>query len=66
MKLQFRIQTYNCLNHPLYSFPNGNNLTLQFAQNATTGAITQTNQNFGRATTKQGARVVELAVKFYF
>jgi hypothetical protein len=41
-------------------------LTLQFAQNPTTGVITQTNQNFGRTTEKQGARVVELAVKFYF
>jgi hypothetical protein len=66
MKLQLRVQGYNWLNHPLYSFPNSNNLTLQFTQAPNGGAITQTNSNFGIATVKQGNRVVELAVKFYF
>jgi hypothetical protein len=65
-KLQFRIQAYNFLNHPLWSFPDGGNLSLKFSQDATTGAITQTNANFGRTTAKEGHRVVELAVKFYF
>jgi hypothetical protein len=66
MKLQFRIQAYNWLNHPLWSFPNSNNLTLQFNQAPNGGAITQTNANFGTATFKQGSRVLELVAKFYF
>ncbi len=66
MKLQFRVEAYNFLNHPLWSFPNSNNLTLQFAQDAATGKITQTNSNFGFTNFKQGNRVVELVVKLYF
>jgi Carboxypeptidase regulatory-like domain len=65
-RLQFRIQAYNFVNHPLWSFPDNSNLTLNFSQDPTTGAITQTNANFGKATSKQGARVLELAMKFYF
>ena len=65
-KLQFRVQGYNFLNHPLWSFPNSSNLTLQFSQDPTTQAFTQTNSNFGKATVKQGGRIVEFAVKFYF
>ena len=60
-KLQFRINAYNFLNHPLWSF-NGNNLTLGF--NAATGAVNT--PNFGTVLTKQGNRIVQLAVKFYF
>ncbi len=65
-RLQFRMQAYNFLNHPLWSFPNGSNLTLQFNQNPTTGAFTQTNSNFGTTTQKQGQRILELESKFYF
>jgi hypothetical protein len=65
-KLQFRVQAYNFLNHPLYSFPSGSNLTLQFEQDPVTQQISQANSNFGTTTQKQGQRILEFAAKFYF
>jgi len=61
-KLQFRFNGYNFLNHPLWSFPSGSNLTLGF--NGTTGLINT--PLFGYATQKQGRRVIQMAVKFVF
>jgi hypothetical protein len=66
MKLQIRAQAYNFVNHPLWSFPSGNNLTLQFQQDPVSQVITQANTNFGVANTKQGQRVLEFGAKFYF
>ena len=59
--LQFRVDGYNWLNHPLWSF-NGANLGLSF--DPTT--LQQNDPVFGTTTTKQGHRIIQMAVKFTF
>ena len=63
-RLQFRFNFYNWMNHPLWSF-NGGNLNLSYTQDAG-GNITQSNSNFGITTQKQGHRIIEMGVKYYF
>ncbi len=70
--VQFRIEGFNFLNHPLVSFnsSDSSNLSLGGLNYATAGqALTPgvlTAPNFGIANIKYGARLVELGAKFTF
>ena len=66
MKLQLRAQAYNFLNHPLYSFPSGSNLTLQFEQDPVSQVITQANTELRYHHPEAGCRIIEFGAKFYF
>ena len=59
--LQFRFNGYNFLNHPLWSF-NGSNLGLGFDPNT----LKVNTPEFGTTTTKQGHRIIQMAVRFVF
>ena len=59
--LQFRVDGYNFMNHPLWSF-NGGNLNLGFDPNT----LKVNSPNFGTTTDKQGHRIIQMAVKFFF
>ena len=60
-KLQFRFNAYNFLNHPLWSFYDNSNLTLGFSSPTAVNT-----PNFGTVVDKQGHRIIQVAVKFYF
>ncbi len=60
-KLQFRVDGYNFLNHPLWSFYNTENLSLSY-----NSSYAVNSPLFGLTTDKQGRRIVQLALKFYF
>lgn len=69
--LELKMTGFNFLNHPLVSFDSNNTNNLQLQVNgATPGQAIKksylTYQNFGVAGVKQGARMMELAVKFSF
>ncbi len=59
-KLQFRMNGYNFLNHPLWSF-NGSNLNLGY-----TAAGVLNTPLFGTVTTKQGHRIVQFGITYNF
>jgi hypothetical protein len=62
-KIQIRFNGYNFLNHPLWTFVNGsNNLKLVYDPN--TGKMN--NPVFGTTTEKQGHRIIQVAIKYYF
>ena len=60
--LQLRFNGYNFLNHPLWSFYNGGNLSLGFNPNT----LQVNTPEFGTTTTKQGHRIIQMAVRFVF
>jgi hypothetical protein len=61
MKLQLRMNGFNFMNHPLWSFNGGSGLNLTY-----NSAGVMNNPFFGTVTTKQGHRIVQLSARFTF
>lgn len=59
--LMFRVDAFNFLNHPNYTFGSDQNLNLVF-----NASRAMTNSLFGTATSKTGHRILRMEAKFYF
>jgi len=69
-RLEFRFEALNAFNHPVWDFtggPAGGSFDPgTWSINAVTLQPQTTNTNFGKITGSQGARELQLALKFYF
>lgn len=67
-KLEFRFEALNAFNHPVWDFSGGpdNGSFDPGTWSVVQGSPTTTNPTFGKITGSQGARELQLALKFYF
>jgi hypothetical protein len=67
-RLEFRFEALNAFNHPVWDFSGGpaNGSFDPGTWSTTGGQTTTTNPTFGKITGSQGARELQLAMKFYF
>src|ERR1700733_715919 len=65
--LEFRFEGLNAFNHPVWTFLGGpDNGSFDPGNGPSNTGPTSSNPNFGRVTGSQGARQLQLALKFYF
>jgi hypothetical protein len=68
-KLEFRFEALNAFNHPVWNFsggPAGGSFDPGTWSIGPDGKPVTTNPTFGKITGSQGARELQLALKFYF
>jgi hypothetical protein len=66
-RLEFRFETLNAFNHPVWTFMGGPaGGSFDPGSGASNTGINSSNPNFGRVTGSQGARQLQFALKFYF